>query len=119
MKIETKKGLWVSSSFTDKFGNEEIEPAKTILPFKVLPRDMSDSEIKKEFGIEESTLEDVAALLENPPKGTNDSYWNIFYVAGCVVHAYWHSARQGWDVYAWKLDDGRWLAGSRVYESKF
>lgn len=115
MKIETKKGLWVSSSFTDKFGNEEIKPAKTILPFKVLPRSMSDSEIKKEFGIEESTLEDVAAFLENPPKGTNDGHWNIFYVAGCVVRARWNSDSQKWVVYAWELGDGRWRAGRRAF----
>lgn len=111
----TKPGLWVSSSFTDKFFSDEITPAKSVPEFKKLERYMNDSEIQKELGPSECTLEDVAAFLTNPPKGTDDGYWNIFYVAGCVVFVVWNSDGREWYVRAWYLDDDRWYAGSRVF----
>lgn len=115
MQIETKKGLWVSTSFTKRFGNKDITPAKTVPAFKVLPRDMYDQEIKSEFIVQECTLEDVVAFLENPPKGCNNGYWNIFYVAGCVVDVGWDSDDRKWSVDAWNLDGGHWLAGDRAF----
>lgn len=115
MRIETKKGLGISSSFTDEFGNKDIKPAKTVPAFKKLERNMYDSEIKKEFGVQESTLEDLAAFLKNPPEGCNDGYSNIFYVAGCVVRVFWNSDDREWYVHTWGLDDGRWLAGNRAF----
>lgn len=115
MKIETRKRLWVSDSFTEKFGNEEITPAKTVPPFKTLEQDMNDHEIKKELGVQESTLEDVAAFLENPPEGTDDGYTNLFYVAGYVVNVCWDDDDHEWNVRAWKLDDDDWDAGLRAF----
>lgn len=115
MKIKTQKGIWVSSSFNEKFGNEDIKPAKTVPAFKTLTKNMYDSEIKSELGIEECTLEDVAAFLKNPPEGTNDGYTNLFYVAGCVVRVYWFSDDREWSVHAWGLDGGHWSAGNRAF----
>lgn len=115
MKIETRKGLWVSSSFTEKFGNKDIIPAKTVPPFKTFKKSMIDTEIKEELGIGDSTLEDIAAFLENPPEGTDNDYWNIFYVAGCVVNVHWNSDDRQWHVYAWKLDGNYWRADHRAF----
>lgn len=115
MKITTSKNLWVSDSFTEKFGSEDIKPAKTVPEFKALPRAMTDSEIKKELGAQECTLEDVAAFLKNPPEGCDDGYWNLFYVAGCVVSVRWNSDSRGWCVYAWDLGGGSWRAGNRAF----
>ena len=115
MKIETKKGLWVSSLFTETFGTKEITPSKTVPGFKKLERPMNDSEIKKEFGVGECTLEDVAAFLNNLPEGTDDGYSNIFYVAGFVVLVCWLPGNQGWLVSTRSLDDDNWNAGYRVF----
>lgn len=115
MKIETKQGLWVSSSFTEKFGNKDITPAKTVPTFKKLERNMYDTEIIKELGAQDCTLEDVAAFLENPPEGCDDGYTNLFYVAGYVVDVYWLGGAREWDVLAWGLDGGRWIAGRRAF----
>lgn len=115
MKIETGKGLGVSSSFIQKFGDKDIKPALTVPAFKTLPRNMYDKEIQSELGAEECTLEDVAAFLKNPPEGCDDGNWNIFYVAGCVVCVIWHSGVRGWLVRAWRLDVGYWNAGSRAF----
>lgn len=115
MKIETRKGLWVASSFTEKFGNEDITPASTVTAFKKLERDMTDSEIKEEFTVGESSLEDVAAFLTNPPEGCDDGCWNIFYVAGCVVYVHWRSDNREWFVSTWGLGDGHWDAGLRAF----
>ena len=115
MKIETKKELWVFSSFTGKFGNKEIKPAKTVSLFKRLKKNMFDSEIKRQLGAQECTLADVAAFLKNPPKGCDDGYANLFYVAGYVVRVNWVGDDRGWGVRAWELDDGLWPAGSRVF----
>lgn len=114
MKIETKPGLWVDRLFTEKFGNEEITPAKSVPPFKVLPRAMTDAEIKQELGVEECTLADVAAFLENPPKVCKDGYWNLFYVAGRVVFVRWNSDVREWGVSEWFLGNS-WDAGYRAF----
>lgn len=114
MKLETRKGLWVSSSFTEKFGTPDITPAATVPPFKTLTRNMSDTEIQDELGAKECTLEDVAAFLDNPPDGTKDRYWNIFYVAGCVVGVCWNSDNREWFVLAWELGVD-WGAGFRAF----
>lgn len=113
MKIITGTGLWVASSFTEKFGSKDVKPAKSAPPFKTLTKSMKDTDIKKEVG--ESTLQDVAAFLENPPEGTKDGYWNIFYVAGCVVRVDWNADFREWHVYAWELGDVRWGAGRRAF----
>lgn len=113
MKITTRKGLWVSDSFTEKFGSKEIKPSKTIPPFKTLDKISYDKDLIKEVG--ESTLEDVAAFLKNPPKGTKDGNWNIFYVAGCVVDVRWFSARREWSVGSWGLVGVDWFAGDRAF----
>ncbi len=115
MKIITSKGLWVSSSFTERFGSEDITPAKTVPAFATLHRDMYDKEIKSELNVEECTLADVAAFLKNPPEGCDDSYWNIFYVAGYVVRVYWRLDHREWGVRAWSLDDDYWCAGRRAF----
>lgn len=115
MKIITSKGFWVSSSFTEKFGSKDIKPAKTVPAFRTFERNMYDKEIKSELGAQECTLEDVAAFLKNPPEGTDDGNWNIFYVAGCVVRVYWRSDYREWYVYAWLLGDDYWDAGSRAF----
>lgn len=115
MKLQTQTGIWVSRSFTDKFGNKDIKPAKTVPAFKTLTKNMYDSEIKSELGAEECTLEDVAAFLKNPPEGTKDGNWNLFYVAGCVVYVRWDSDDRKWYVFTWELDDDDWLAGDRAF----
>lgn len=119
MKIETKKGLWVSTSFTERFGNKDITPAKKVPSFKKLERNMHDKEIKKELGVKECTLEDIAAFLKNPPKGCDDGYWNIFYVAGCVVGVGWDSGIREWRVSTWNLGGDDWGAGGRVMSPNF
>lgn len=119
MKITTSKGLWVSSFFTEKFGNKDIPPAKTVPGFKVLSRNMTDAEIKAEFGPQECTLEDVAAFLKKPPKGTDDGYWNLFYVSGFVVGVCWGADAREWYVFGWSLDGLYWLAGRRVFSRNF
>lgn len=89
---------------------------KGIVPgFKTLGRNMYDSEINSELGAEECTLGDVVAFLDNPSEVAKDGYWNIFYVAGCVVLVHWYSGRRKWYVCAWKLGDGHWHAGDRAF----
>jgi len=115
MKIEANKKLWVSSFFTEKFGNGDITSAKTVPSFKTLTKPMNDAEIKSEPGAQECTLEDVAAFLENPPKTTDDGNWNIFYVAGFAVYVDWSAGSGQWHVYARRLDDDYWSAVYRVF----
>ena len=74
---------------------------------------MTDDEIVKEYG--ECEIGDVAAFLKNPPKGTDDGNWNLFYVDRCVVVVYWDAGDRKWSVHAWELDDDYWDAGCRVF----
>lgn len=112
MKFTTRYGLYISPSFTSKFGKIDVTPAATVPGFKTLERPMYDHEIKVQLGAEECTLEDVAAFLENPPEGTKGGYANIFYVSGFVVRVRWLGGE--WDVDGWSLDDGSWGAGDHV-----
>lgn len=107
----------MSGRFTELFGNADITPSKSVPPFKTLPRVMNDTEIKQELDVSECTLEDVAAFLENPPKGTDDRNCNLFYLPDCVVHVSWDSDYREWLVVAWELDDDVWLAGLRVFSA--
>lgn len=119
MKITTRKGLCVSSSFTENFGTDEITPAKNVPGFKTFGTQMTDEQILNELGVQECTLEDVAAFLEKPPEGTDDGNWNIFYVRGLVVGADWVAGRGYWHVGAWHRDDIAWRAGDRVFSGNF
>lgn len=111
-KVGNKSIGWVSSSFFD------IVPAefekRTLGTYQILPRTMTDYEIEKELKVGICELGDVAAFLENPPKGSKDGNYNLFYLGSCVVYVYWYADRRGWLVYAWRRG-GRWDAGGQVF----
>lgn len=117
MKITTRKGLWVSPSFTKRFGSDDVEPAKTVPSFKTLPWAMTDAEIKQELGVGECTLADVTAFLEHPLEGCDDGYANLFYLPDCVVYVRWGHGPREWYVRAWELGDDRWFRGYRAFSS--
>ena len=104
---------FVSSSFISEFGNNEIEKG-SVIPFQILKKMMTDSEIIKELGVKECTLGDVLETLKSAPKEIKDGYWNIFYIKGHsrVVSVYWFSS--SWHVSTWRRG-GRWGEGSRVF----
>lgn len=105
---------YVESSFLQEFGDEEITEG-SVLRFDKLPRYMTDSEIIKEFNIQECTLGDVLATLKAAPEELKDGYWNIFYIKGHarVVLVRWYGS--GWLVDVWGRDGNGWRAGIRVF----
>lgn len=115
MKITTTKDIYVSSSFTERFGNKDITPAKEVLPFQKLSRAMTDDQIEKELSVKKSTLADVAAFLKDPPKGCDDGNWNLFYVDSFVVDVFWGSWGGYWGVSTYERGDGEWYDGVRVF----
>lgn len=116
MKIETGRGLWVSDSFTRKFGNEEIKPSKEVPAYRTLGKDMTDDDIFTEFGIKECSLSDVAAFLKNPPEGTDDGYTNIFYIKdGPVAGLFWGAVSGRWNLDDWSRGGSRWNPGYRAF----
>lgn len=118
---------WVSSNFSDWFGDTSFTPAKNCkLDFRVLPRSMNDSEIFKEFGPEEVTLADVAYALEHAEEIGLLKNWksNIFYVKDKdsvprAVYAFW-VAGNGWYVNAFEVSNpNAWWDGDRIFSRKF
>ena len=105
---------YIWDSFKNEFGNDEVSPGK-ILSFQKLPRDMKDSEIISELGVQECTLGDVLTTLDAAGEEIKDGYWNIFYIKGHsrVVGVRWCDGE--WLVRGWVRDDFSWFAGGRVF----
>lgn len=117
---EFKKGEnsigYVDSSFTSEFGDKVITPG-TVMQSVKLTKYMKDSEIIKEFNIQECTLGDVLATLNSATDDMKDGYSNIFYIKGHsrVVLVYWSDVGGLWGVFAWRRDDRDWVGGGRVF----
>ena len=116
--IKNKNNIgYVDSDFTKEFGNDEIT-SRSVLKAQTLQRDMTDSDILREFKIEECTLGDVLETLKSATPDMKDGYSNIFYIKGHpsrVVDVDWCAFDGGWDVYAWRRDYGSWNEGERVF----
>lgn len=115
-KVGKNKIGYIWDSFTKEFGNDKITPGKA-LKFQKLTKTMIDSEIMKEFGVQECTLGDVLATMKSATEDMKDGYSNIFYVKGHpshVVVVYWGSGDGKWRVCGW-LRGGLWLADERVF----
>lgn len=102
---------YVSSDFLNRM--PKTLSKGTIPYFKVLERNMYDHEIKSELGVKEVSLGDILAYIDS--KIPTEYEYNIFYVAGCVVRVSWLSGSREWDVLAWRLGVGFWLAGNRAF----
>lgn len=115
-KIGEHKIGYVSNSFISEFGNEDVFPG-TELSFQKLPRNMNDSEIIKELGVQECTLGDILATIDSITDDMKDGWSNIFYVKGHsrVVFVHWVAVLGEWGVDAWLRGDDSWNAGFRVF----
>ena len=106
---------WVDSAFTSNFGSDTFQMGSA-LKSHTLTRSMSDSEIIKEFGIQECTFGDILATLKDASEDMKDGYANIFYVKdhpSRVVDVNWNDGE--WFVRDWYRGDGRWYEGRRVF----
>jgi hypothetical protein len=102
---------WISSDFKKYFGDTAFK--KRPMPIAtVLPRNMTNAEIKKELVTGKCTLGDLLAFLEGDEY--RDENFNLFYFTSCLVFAYWY-AGYGWSVGAYSVGrpDG-WRDGHRV-----
>lgn len=105
---------FVSSDFVERFGSQKFA-SRTLGSFQRLPRAMSDAEIESELKPGLCELGDVLAFLKNPPEGTKDGNWNLFYTPAFVVYVRWYSGSSFWSVSTWPRDDIRWRGGGRVF----
>ncbi|MEK7101155.1 MAG: hypothetical protein AAB921_03600, partial [Patescibacteria group bacterium] len=129
--FKTRPGLWVSDEFASRVGSKakpvENLGAITLSSFG-LAKNAYDKDIKSDSNMPanhvfESESEFVAYLdqmIQKQSEGKegdllNNGYWNIFYVAGCVVNVGWNSDSREWYVRAWNLDVDFWGAGARVF----
>jgi hypothetical protein len=114
--VKGKHGIgYVSSDFNRAFKDAEFSLVNTPPTFQKLPRSMNDAEIESELKPGICTLGDVVSFMENPPEGTKDGYYNLFYTPAFVVRVRWGAGRGVWRVFTWGRGDGRWGSGSRVF----
>lgn len=109
---------WVDNSFTKEFGEDEFSDTEPRLIPYTLSKSMNDSEIIKEFNIQECSLGEVMAMMLNPSPEMKDGYYNIFYIKGHpsrVVDVSWISGRGEWGVRDWRRGGLDWAAGRRVF----
>lgn len=107
---------WTSSWFDEFVQGKTIEEV-AVPTFWTLPSAMKDQAIIADPRTHECTLNDVYAFLKNPPEGTKDGNWNLFYIkdTGRVVFVWWGAGVREWFVDDdWYRDD-EWYAGSRVF----
>ncbi|MDB5237179.1 MAG: hypothetical protein JWL88_281 [Parcubacteria group bacterium] len=129
--FKTRQGLWVSSEFHSRVGSKakpvENLGAITLSSFD-LTKNAYDKAIKADpvmpanhvFTSESefvAYLDQMVSKQSNGEEGDllNNGYWNIFYVARCVVRVGWFSGVREWHVNSWCLDDVYWDAGYRVF----
>lgn len=129
--FKTRKGLWVSDDFHRGVGSKAKSvndlPAITLtsgdLVKKAYDRDIKADPVMPANHVFESESEFVAYLdqmISKQPNGeegdlNSQGYWNIFYVAGCVVNVRWRSGSREWDVDTWELDKGFWATSHRAF----
>ncbi len=132
----TRKGLEVCNKFHRRIGSKAklVEGLGTItLTSAELCRSVSDKEISADpimpanhmFVSESEFVAYLDQMISKQPNGEegnlrNDSYWNIFYVAGCVARVARLPASRIWLVRAGELEcpppDGvSWYEGFRVF----
>lgn len=107
---------WVDSDFTKEYGDEILKDQSQVLTFHKLTKSMNDSEIIKEFSIQECTLADVLATMNQATDDMKDGYANIFYIKGHpshVVSVRWSDDE--WCVFTWRRGGRTWSAGGRVF----
>ncbi len=129
--FKTRKGLWVSGDFQSRVGSK-AKPVKDVgtitLTSGDLVKNAYDKEIKADpvmpanhvFTSESEFVAYLDQMVSKQPNGEegdllNNGYWNIFYVAGCVVSVGWGGDDREWSVSAWELDVGSWSAGCRAF----
>ncbi len=130
-EFKTREGLEVSNDFQSRVGRK-AKSVKNLgaitLTSADLVRSAYDTEIKADLLMPanlvfQSNSEFVACLDQMIQKQSNgeegnllkNGYWNIFYVADCVVLVYWNSHRRLWVVNTWMVDVSNWHAGNRAF----
>lgn len=114
-KIGKHNICWVDSDFKRYFSDTIFTKEKRKLDSHLLPRDMTDEEIIKEFNIKECTLGDILNAMDNNERMSKNSYVNLFYTSSCVVVVFWSAVGHLWFVSAWGRGGYRWHAGDQVF----
>lgn len=115
----TNDKLYVSSSFSERFGEESLGETSGALQYFTLEIDRSDEGILDMIGHRLCTFADIAQAITEEKQLLNNGYSNIFYVKKndtvCAVFVYWYSDGREWRVGDWDLDgDDQWNAGRQV-----
>lgn len=122
--FQTRRGLYVWDSFSSRILSRATatkSAAGVSLASADLTRNAYDREIKAELKEgHEVELWHIAKLIEEQKNGgegplLNNGCSNVFYWQGFVVGVFWDAVGRVWLVLDWELDDGRWLAGDRVF----
>lgn len=103
---------YVDSEFQTRFKDVEFS-VRSAPSFQKLPRSMNDATIESELKPGFCELGDIIAFLDNPPEGTKDGNWNLFYTPAFVVRVYWDDGE--WCVYAWRRFGYEWRDARRVF----
>lgn len=128
-------GVYTTNNFKDFLlanAKKVASVPETQVAYCDLLQTANDAEIQAElpenhvFDGVGSLLPYVAGLIDRQKDGKagdllNNGYANIFYVRVDSevfgVNVRWRSDGSGWDCFAFRLDDGRWIAGYRVFSA--
>lgn len=111
-----KNGIgYIDSDFNTRFPNVDFTPKTQAGSFQTLTKRMTDAEIESELKPGLCDLGDVYAFLQNPPEGTKDGNWNLFYTPSFVVSVRWYSYDSLWRVFTWARDGSGWGTDERVF----
>lgn len=116
-KVGENKIGWVDSDFKKEYGDEEVSEGK-VLTGQKLGKNMTCAEMIKEFDVQECTLGDVLATIQNATEDMKDGWSNLFFIKdhpSRVVVVTWSSGYGGWGVRDWSRGDRAWLEDNRVF----
>lgn len=106
---------YISTAVQDMLAGQEV--TEVVVPtYWTLTKRTTDKAILADKRTAECSWSDLHAFLKNPPEGSKDGNWNLFYIKDTdrVVSVRWRSDDREWGVLDWSREDV-WYAGRRVF----
>ena len=128
--LQTCNGLWISDDFVSRV-RSKAKPVENLGSLSLSSYDLTRTAYNREITVglgekyifnESGLCARIDQMISKQPSGEegdllNNGLANLFYLAGCVVFAYWDDDYRKWIVRAWGFGGTGWCAGIRAFST--